>query len=145
MITKKRLERLIKEGATIWALRRYVFQDKIEEIKFSVSNSALIYADLFYTKLEDLFETKEQAEWALKYHATRTEELYLPMWEEFVCETFIGNEGLLYTLVKSRSGKIYLWTGHSMEKLINEWEGTKENYVEVCKLCIKLFKGENKC
>lgn len=157
MITKDRLKELIKEGATIWTVGRYSFQDKIEEIKldkyfFSVSNSALIYPDLFYTKFEDLFETKKQAEWALKYHTTRIEELDLPTWEEFktysVCDyiEFIGKDCIAYELSNdydlTAESKFILLQQNGKDWM--EWDFNEENYIKACDLCLKLFKGEEK-
>lgn len=72
MITKSRLEELIKEGAMIYYADREVNapipiflneEDFIKEKEFSY--------DVSYIRnnipLEDLYETHKQAEWALKY------------------------------------------------------------------------------
>lgn len=90
-ISKNRLEELIKEGATIYA----VIQGGVEPIDlkfrknyYSCEDYAhfVFWCDTFDQDVEidneQCYETKKQAEWALKYHTTRTEELDLPMWEE---------------------------------------------------------------
>lgn len=153
-ISKNRLEELIKEGATIWAIGRYSFQDKIEEIKldkdfFSVSKNALIYPDLFYTKLEDLFETKKQAEWALKYHATRTEELNLPMWKEI--KDIKNIKTIVSFYAKNKETDTVYMDIHAKHLIVEteykeflNTEFTEENYIKACDLCLKLFKGEEK-
>ena len=89
MIEKSRLEKLIKQGATIYCADRDVqFPIPI----FLNEEDFVKKEDLSYEKscvrdnipLEDLYETEKQAEWALKYqHIPRTEYLDLPMFEEF--------------------------------------------------------------
>lgn len=159
MITKERLEELIEQEATIWGIGRYPFQDEIEEIEldrdlFCVEYNALLYPDLFCVRLEDLFETKKRAEWYLKYHATRTEELDLPMWDEVekgIEYNVYAPKGCIYRL------KTKIKTGYSCDKenpyIIriekvgytnsqHDFEFNEENYTKACDLCLKLFEGE---
>ena len=150
MISKERLEELIKQEATIWAIGRYSFQDEIEEIKldrdlFCVEYNALLYPDLFRVRLEDLFETKNRAKWALKYHATRTEELDLPMWEE------LDGADFDMSFIDTRKIKHQIWvtnddgicvTNPQLDGKNKYWSYSEENYIKACDLCLKLFKGE---
>lgn len=157
MITKERLDELINKCAFIFYIYNersigIIQLDKSYGISVEEYNAINKCKPVFYRKgnveqdicdADRIFETKEQAEWCIKYHATRTEELNLPNWEDFACETFVSSEGWLYTLLKSKRNKIYLWLGPNMEKLIEEWEGTEENYIKACDLCLKLFKGND--
>ena len=99
--------------------------------------------------LINLYETQEQAEWHLKYHATRTEELNLPMWNEFITYnenigvSFVGEDWVVYEL--SNDIDIYhkpriLLTADG--EYFKEWKSTEENYEKACDLCLKLFKVE---
>lgn len=155
MISKERLEELIKKGATIYT--KYSEKYKLDENDFisikcgkdflkCFDNIEFIY-DIDY--LENLYETKEQAEWHLKYHATRIEELDLPMWEEFknynenISVSFVGEDWAVYEL--SNDIDIYhkpriLLTADG--EYFEEWKSTEENYEKACDLCLKLFKGE---
>ena len=92
-----------------------------------------------------LFETKEQAEWALKYQfITRTEELNLPMWEEFCKHKYVSfNDEFCnhYVLKLNKNSKLII------TKYPADWEifyepATEENYEKACDLCVKLFKGD---
>ena len=111
---------------------------------------SILDRDTEYTyQLKNLYETQKQAEWHLKYHATRIEELNLPTWEEFKtyneneCVAFVGEDGEVYEL--SNDIDIY----HKPTILLmadgeyfKEWKSTEENYEKACDLCLKLFKGE---
>lgn len=161
MIEKSRLEELIKQGATIYTILKETFiagaSDlvKLKEIKldefFSVSNNALMFPDLLYIKIEDLYETKKQAEWALKYQRIpRTEYLDLPTWEEFdknnktIC--FIAKDWQCYELGFAFGDteticldKVVLGVNTNQKT----WKATEENYIKACNVALKLFKGEN--
>ena len=88
MITRERLEELIKQKATIYITFAddCVVEDKLDEKKFNLMEKL---NNGFGIKcgypLDMLFETKEEAEFALRYqNITRTETLSLPTWEEFI-------------------------------------------------------------
>ena len=94
--------------------------------------------------LNELYETKEQAEWKLKMTRTRTEELCMPMWEEF---RKLGE----FTFYGFHQGKIKMFYDISDDQIKidigKDWyifykEYNKENYIEACELCLKLFSGE---
>lgn len=148
-ISRERLEELIKQGATIWVRNDY----QTYEINTSYFVNIDIIGDVLYcgaemVYLDYLYETKEEAEWVLKYHATRTEELNLPMWEDF------KNSKIKWIGFWSKTYDNYwLYLRYNKIRLIcvlddgyeiteQTWKATEENYIKACDLCIKLFKGE---
>ena len=159
-ITKERLEELIKEGATIWSSYRLNYNviavnltDKKRFVIYT-DDMSILDRDTEYTyQLKNLFETRKEAEWHLKYHATRTEELNLPTWEEFMqfsqqrpCYNITFMEGrskYICFLDKTQEEGMYicLYDKTFDEDIFCEL-ATEENYIKVCDLCIKLFKGE---
>ena len=156
MISNERLQELIKEGATIWSSYRLNYNviavnltDKKRFVIYT-DDMSILDRDTEYTyQLKNLFETRKEAEWHLKYHATRTEELNLPMWNEFITYnenigvSFVGEDWVVYEL--SNDIDIYhkpriLLTADG--EYFEEWQSTEENYEKACDLCLKLFKGE---
>lgn len=170
MISKERLEELIKQGATIWYYEYEPFISgyssiiHIKSLKLDnewvvrncngqpakLYNGHYIENDklrdknmLFVSELKDIFETQKQAEWSLKYHATRTEELNLPMWEEIK-----DIKGVKEYTIANPIGICFFLNFHlvipqivlvAKEDLYN-WNLTEENYIKACDLCLKLFK-----
>lgn len=159
MITKERLEELIKEekGCYIFANAYtigYIHLNKKYEPIIEVNENG--YNLWIFTSNEfdfrdcihdySLFETKEDARWELEMTATRTETLKMPTWEEFIKikhYSFLGNNYTFYNLYK-RYNKLYLEFSFDDEYYhqSDKWDLTKENYIEACKLCLRLFKGE---
>ena len=152
-ISKERLDELIKEGATIYSLDKQVkysipiFLKDGENVV--VNDNELVNSVRVIDKIENLYEIQKEAEWHLKYHATRTEELDLPMWEEFktynenIGVSFVGEDWVVYEL--SNDIDIYhkpriLLTADG--EYFEEWKSTEENYEKACDLCLKLFKVE---
>lgn len=168
MITKERLEELIKQSATVYTL----MQGKIEKIdlaKARIFGRTDNYTYIEYwcntfeyyieTSNERLYETKEQAKWHLDNTFERTERLKLPMWEEFYNHSkTIDNYRILFTskdrerielcvcgnIDEADPESIVIFNldndldqSYLFDKLANE-----ENYKEACKLCGKLFIGE---
>lgn len=164
MITKERLQDLIKQGANIY----FVFNDIIDE-KEGIYNDDFIlnetYVSIFWNtrshqvRYEHLFETRKDAEWYKKFGCIeRTERLELPTWENFKKLEF-------YT----RKSKIIFEKdveSYPMHPDVDEWEdvefieiweltfdggdcchfhelSTKENYIKACEIARKLFLGEN--
>lgn len=157
-ITKERLQELIKQEATIYT-NRFKKPEKYKLYKdYFISKEELVACNKSQTaidcviKLSKLFETEKDAKWSLKYHATRTEELNLPMWED-VNKIFMGREGdfriidkynieLIYWKFKECLIEVrYKKDGETIEQKIFE-PATEENYIKACDLCLKLFKGE---
>lgn len=151
MIEKQRLEELIKQGAMIYKISKETFIagvsdllkiDKVPSGLYSQEISDRIGQEPDY---DLLFETKEDAEFALKYkRIPRTEYLDLPTWEEFadttitsfeikngICELYKLNNKIIVSKVNGVKGEVLF------EKPL-----TKENYISACKLCLRLFKGE---
>ena len=167
MIEKSRLEELIKEGATIYeakygkvnpvdlAKQRVRFiSEKMNMIDFEPSTEEKYLNHKYFHRL---FETKEEAEWYKEFGSIeRTETLKLPTWEEFNKDNFgikfynKDREFRLHRVRYSSSDKNPLWridlyASYGDEDTIawkKSWDLTKENYIESCKLCVKLFKGE---
>lgn len=170
MITKERLEELIKEKATIYILVKKQFiagtSSFIEIVELPLKNYHGISVEKYnkinnckphlyqggefmpYEKvaeLEDLFETEEDARWELEMTATRTETLKMPTWEEF------NNQDKLITFrTYSHNCHFFKYGKYIVIRAFYGQGGmdifsktlSKENYIEACKLCLKLFKGE---
>ena len=169
MISKERLEELIEQEATIWAVYD---EDRMEQIKLIVRMMGVSVDE--YNKLHDcepmlysqfcgvfrdicpiswLFETKEDAEWHKEFGCIeRTERLELPTWEEDVCKDILFSAlgGTRYIFMKK------IKTGYSIEKenpyIIRiqkigecdnfiDYEYTKENYTLACRKAKELFLG----
>lgn len=100
------------------------------------------------TKLEEKMRNYDNKLWALKYHATRTEELDLPTWEEFKGSEkpvrFCGDDWEVYELgIRLNLNEIYLDLIEDYDEYTQKrYKATEGNYIKACDLCIKLFKGE---
>ena len=167
MITKERLEELIEKGATIYLLNDFYSMeirfDNVDIRKgYKIINNDLVFGVNNPTRiqeLDNLYETREEAEWNLKFgNITRTESLSLPSWEEF-CDCKYSNEftffanGFEYNLFATVRNKEFgepdtLIIGTNDLKMacgydeIFEKAYTKENYIKACELAKKLFLGE---
>lgn len=158
MITKQRLEELIEQGATIY----FVYNGNVDE-KESVYKDDFIlnetYVSIYWTtrshqvKYENLFETKEEAEWHKEFGCIeRTERLELPTWED-VSKDFIslkvatgqypvvefGDNSIEIIVNVNKDIRVVLWSdfiGNFVAPL------TKENYTLACRKAKELFLGE---
>ena len=157
MITHKRLKELIKQGAKIWCICDYTYHKskpnkKIEYYDLSSEDVCMspaelrnyglrIYNSLGYwndVRYENLFETKEEAEWYKEFGCIeRTERLELPTWEEFNKQPEFYFDA--YTLIKIND-KILL--KDSFKDYVYK-EFTKENYTVACRKAKELFLGDN--
>lgn len=151
MISKERLQELINEGATIYS-KNVLSYSLIKPYTYTIMDGTLYQvigtkqiSTCPIEKLENLYETKEQAKWSLKYHVTRTEELSLPTWEEIEKIKEKGvyiiarpREMIFYIDYKFLIPQIKLCT---LEDVFN-WNLDEEGYLSACDLCVKLFKGE---
>ena len=140
MISKERLEELIKQG---------------RESVIGISKMGTVYLNLDPKKFigdkheidrQQLFESLEDAHWYLDFgNITRTETLKLPNWEEkdmFFEFTDIDGNDIDLTICY---GNILIQYYNKDNILTKEYFNkplTKENYIEACKLCKKLFLGE---
>lgn len=156
MIKKERLEELVEQGATVY--RTYA-DVSVQEVKLNKNYMKVDNAFLWQkmtgafkgcgTPLEQLFETKEEAEWYREFGCIeRTERLELPTWEEFDQSEklirFIGKFGQKckidgYFNLDLQSGFIDVTENGSSQ--INLPEYTKENYILACRKAKELFLG----
>ena len=178
MISEQRLKELIEQCATIYQIIREPFVAgyssilKIEELplrsyhnisvdKYNKINNCKphLYQGGDYmvfekvAELENLFETKEDAEFELNYkRIPKTEYLDLPTWEEFIAKdktiTFYKNQVKyqMYIFVKNKNTNncriIIYGDDNSQDWFVFEKPLTKENYLEACEICRKLWLGE---
>ena len=151
MISRERLEELIEQEATIYDPD--TMWESIGEIKLNKKmkvKDGRLDGDLgdlglkgamcsCFVRLEDLVESKEEAEWIIEFGCiTRTERLELPTWEEFNNQPEFYFDD--YTLVKIND-KILL--KDTFEDYVYK-EFTKENYILACRKAKELFLGEKK-
>lgn len=162
MITKERLEALIKQGATVYCFR---FDEVLEEklgpnhfVDWELDNMFLSkwdedthkpICDIYY-----IFKHKEEAEhfqWSLEFECIeRTERLELPTWEEF---RVIGGFAFYDYKHNPISVNICLdpvnvapcndciYIADSKNEYFCKPK-TKENYTLACRKCKELFLGE---
>lgn len=165
MINKERLEELKKENTFIF----YILNNSVQVIKvnesYSISENDKInngeltlfhnYKNVFQDicEMKKVFETQKQAEWYLTHHVTRIETLDLPTWEEFTST----DNSIIRFYVKERKYTMHIFVKNKktnncriliraddreQDWLVFEEPATEENYIEACKLCVKLFEGE---
>ncbi len=160
MISRKRLEELIKQEATIWVKNQYYNAYDVELSNYNYvaitdNKESLMFLDysiqeddpesVLVDYLENLYETKEDAEFAKEFkNITRTEILNLPTFEElkkFERFDFKSKDGHRYTIHFISCFNTLAITGI----IKNEYygEATKANYIKACTIARKLFLGEN--
>lgn len=159
MISKGRLKELIEQGATIYAIVKIPFIAgysqilEVEEFDLKAPIIKEISEDgkqfLYFNHLLDLdylFETKEDAEFALKFkRIPRTEYLDLPTWDEIedCYDLEFSNSGFEVYKMKNRilvkTNKDYYL---DLYDYIFDKPATKENYLFACELARKLWLGE---
>lgn len=157
MISKERLEELIKEGATIYDifLGNIYFVD-LTMAKYYDVPKYIEYKNNYYDcnltrDIQDLFETKEEVEWELEFgNITRTETLNLPTWEELQKDlekcpdgeyVIVDNYRITFTYYKpSRFELISNCDYYTCDNY--NFGSTKENYIEACRVAKKMFLGE---
>lgn len=159
MITTERLKELIKQGAIIYCTMnnsKYIADFDLSTGYFTMASDCPIIVEQEITGhthgygFEQLFETKERAEWHCKMTAERTERFEPPMWEDIkdkYCFRFMLGEQFCDfcvcvsfhaswsndILVESENGYIYFST-----------VATKENYIKACEIVRDLFNRGNK-
>ena len=166
MITRKRLEQLIKEEKTIWIMNKYCNAYSYDLTNYNYvgiadNKESLMFLDfsiqedepekILVDYLDYLFETKEEAEFSLEFqNITRTETLNLPTWEELNKKVdTIPN--MFWQIAKCSEFILFLQTDKTLNNSqiilrgnddTYNWGLTKENYLEACKIAKKLFLGE---
>lgn len=168
MIQPDRLKELIEQEATIYGitgLPRWVEEINLGSLLYEEIRNWLYKVDticygsgendfrkekLYRFGNEDLFETREEAEWALEFgNITREEKLVLPSWEEFLNKPLWFHDDDVNFLTKDNEEIGFYKTCFSKIIVMRDAETvfnkplTEENYIEACKLVKKLFLGEN--
>ena len=147
MITKERLEELIKQGATIWT----IYHNEVRKL-----NPDKDYISIQNEYTEKMFETKEDAEFELEFgNIARTETLKLPSWKKIKRKpTIIKFMSKDWKLCKLGLGEIVAVIGNGTKSAKKKYvcvridkndyyfERTEKGYIEACQLCKKLFLGE---
>ena len=84
MIEKERLKELIKKEATVYMARYYSEGIHLEPNNFEVNDKELVFKyKIYVVPLEDLFETREEAQWFYEFgKIERIERLEIPSWKE---------------------------------------------------------------
>jgi len=155
-MTKKRLKELIKQNGLIFD--KYGSEIDLKSgdgIYFAFSQNRLFKMKempniaLEHWRLNEIFETEEQAEWHLKNDAERTERFEPPMWEDINNEgyefAFVVQIELIRFVVRKESttlcsnGSICVFG--SSGKFYADEPATKENYEKACEIVRDLFKG----
>lgn len=157
MISKERLQELIKQEATIWADRYGKIQlcEKSEVRRViscegeSYCLSGFIYDCEFFpfaVKPEELEEDVKKGEWQHEMHASRLEQFDPPVWEEI-------NENTDWRFrFFTRDGRDYRFVVNSFIECIDLeseygesycFDFTKEDYIKACTIARKLFLGES--
>lgn len=159
MITRERLEELAKKCIPIYAVKSCgVLKIETCDPKTGlIGNFVNWVVELngisrrLNAHLNDIYETKEDAEFSLEFqNITRTETLNLPTWEELNKKVdTIPN--MFWQIAKCSEFILFLQTDKTLNNTqiilrgnddTYNWGLTKENYLEACKIAKKLFLGE---
>lgn len=155
MITKERLEELIEKGADIWKIEdgKVYLLRKDHYQYWNIKEDRLqwyckiVPSGYCCISFNHLFETKEDAEWYVKYgKVTKTETISFPTYEK-IMQDLEGKTGtytiinasnvlLVVNLGKHYVDQIYLYTN---EDKFN-WNLSKEGYEQACEMCVHEFK-----
>lgn len=148
MITHERLKELIEQNATIY----FVYNGSVDLKEGKYKDDFILnetYVSIYWStrshqvEYENLFETKEEAEWHKEFGCIeRTERLELPTWEEWQKDDefdFLDKDGF--------SWDTYI-TGDNEIIMANGWEhftfeNNKEGYLLACRKAKELFLGES--
>lgn len=160
MISKERLQYLIKKGETIYEVK----YNNINSVSLTNKIRGIYYKNgvidfeprpdekyLHHKYFKNLFETKEEAEWYREFGCIeRIERLWFPTWESVYNDLKDYKDGDFYILdndcfsfvynKRYETSQLFLYTHN--EKY--NWNANKENYYEACKLAKSLFLGEKK-
>ena len=165
MISKERLQKLIKQEATIWVENQYCNAYAVElshyyYVAITDNKESLMFLDysiqeddpesVLIDYLENLYETKEDAEWA-SIATYRTEIFDPPVWEDFLEKKdyiFLSKSHKEMTI---RSGASVFDNGTTRKYVAveNDFERfytgdlTKDDYIKACTIARKLFLGES--
>lgn len=159
MISKERLEDLIKEGAKIYAIVKKPFiagYSQILEVEefdlkapivkeISEDGKQFLYFN-YILELEYLFETKEEAEFVLNFHTSKTIYFEPPTWEEFLRteadDTYACWEIQKIAIIMDTESKCFFITNNLScvwESFSYTDENKKQKYYEAVEYAKKLF------
>lgn len=154
MIQKERLKELNKDVSIYAKYYDGIAEFTKNEITEITENAVYTY-DFGVFGLCHLFETEEDAEFALLYqNITRTETLSLPIFDEFIDkyrtfgENIILDEKCVMFSANLKTYSLYadndlIWIGCENDgSVIFKKPLTKENYLKACEVARKLFFGE---
>ena len=163
MISKERLEELIKQGATIYSTDTKMYglvkwlelENKLERLEFNKDGEVKLFIIdngwWHWFNLKDLYEDLEDVKWHKEFGCIeRTERLELPTWEEISRDlkdvpagTYVIKEfdDVSLEYIKYNEVFIGIYKGDYEWK---EWEATKENYTLACIKAKELFLGEKR-
>lgn len=148
MITQERLKELIEQGAIIY----FVYNGNVDLKEGKYKDDFILnetYVSIYWStrshqvEYDNLFETKEEAEWHKEFGCIeRTERLELPTWEEFIeMEEFcFFQKNHKQTIIRVLGTK-YLGVETNFERYFTG-DLTKENYLLACRKAKELFLGE---
>lgn len=148
MITKEKLEELIKQEATIYLYdyycRNIIFCELNNEKEIYNFNGKTFYYGEISFSLECIFETKERAEHFSKFgNVTKTIKMPVPpTWEEFIESEPIFEIGYLNLILYNQ--KLILFKS---EPFFPQFEylrlpNTKENYYKALNKMVELWREE---
>lgn len=141
-MTKERLEELIKQGATV-VVAVYNGKSHYKLMTGDCVKGDCALLGCVHVNLHHIYETDEEADWALKVHCERWEFFEPPMWEDIEnCYGFyfFNNEDRYSFEVKKNS---YIeFCCNSLENIFvaNGVSATKENYIKACEMVRDLFR-----
>ena len=165
MINAEELKELIEKEAIVYGvqnnkifeirLKKDFFEDNDTSTlcKFAVIDDCLEINNDFGLNeyawlIEYLYETKSEAEFVAKYkNIRRTETLDLMTWEEVKSNKrhnlaiFYRNHNEIQFYIKNNIYIVRFGFDGDINFIFKD-EKTKENYLEACELCKKLFIGE---
>lgn len=85
MISKERLQELIEQETIVYTNNSGYNELQLKKDKFHIARELLMfdYKD-FCIPIKDIYETKKDADFILKYHKTKTLKFEPPTWKEFL-------------------------------------------------------------
>lgn len=165
MISEERLQELIRQEATIWVKNQYCKAYDVElshynYVAITDNKESLMFLDysiqeddperVLVDYLDNLYETKEDAEWA-SMATCRMEMFNPPVWEYFLEKNGYVFLSKRHQEVIIRIDAIMFANGTTREYVVveNNFERfytgdlTKDNYIKACTIARKLFLGES--
>lgn len=152
-MNKETLRKKIESGDMVW--RWWKWANPVEIHQFKLEKKYKIVKDTYLVDdtgkileiISNLFATKEEAEWELEFgNITRTEKLELPTWERFTKNPY--HPYFTITGKYTHHGYVEVDFNAKNEKVISVcgkyFDFTYAGYLEACRLCKKLFLGEEK-